>query len=217
MAHSFIARADGRLMCRLEAEERAVLAQVAGEITDLIRADLEIDESDENGQRPSEVMSEDPLARLEAETSRARTEAPRDSATQRLFPPASENDEEAGEYRRLTQGNLADAHIANLSVLRASLEVAGDIGGEGPHDEIVIERFDALSWLKALNVIRLVLADRMGIENDGDFEALQLLCSNDLEQVEAEPGVAGLEFLATLYEFASWLQATLIGALNARS
>ena len=217
MAHSFIARADGRLMCRLEAEERAVLAQVAGEITDLIRADLEIGESDETGQRPSEVMSEDPLARLEAETSRARTEAPRDSATQRLCPPASENDEEAGEYRRLTQGNLADAHIANLSVLRASLEVAGDIGGEGPHDEIVIERSDAVSWLKALNVIRLVLADRMGIENDGDFEALQLLCSNDLEQVEAEPGVAGLEFLATLYEFASWLQATLIGALNARS
>ena len=102
-------------------------------------------------------------------------------------------------------------------MLRASLEVAGDIGGEGPHDEIVIERSDALSWLKALNIIRLVLADRMGIENDGDFEALQLLCSNDLEQVEAEPGVAGLEFLATLYEFASWLQATLIGALNARS
>ena len=217
MAHSFIARADGRLMCRLEAEERAVLAQVAGEITDLIRADLEIGESDETGQRPSEVMSEDPLARLEAETSRARTEVPRDSATQRLFPPASENDEESGEYRRLTQGNLADAHIANLSVLRASLEVAGDIGGEGPHDEIVIEPSDALSWLKALNIIRLVLADRMGIENDGDFEALQLLCSNDLEQVEAEPGVAGLEFLATLYEFASWLQATLIGALNARS
>lgn len=217
MAHSFIARADGRLMCRLEAEERAVLAQVAGEITDLIRADLEIGESDETGQSPSEVMSEDPLARLEAETSRARTEVPRDSATQRLFPPASENDEESGEYRRLTQGNLADAHIANLSVLRASLEVAGDIGGEGPHDEIVIEPSDALSWLKALNVIRLVLADRMGIENDGDFEALQLLCSNDLEQVEAEPGVAGLEFLATLYEFASWLQATLIGALNARS
>ena len=217
MAHSFIARADGRLMCRLEAEERAVLAQVAGEITDLIRADLEIGESDENGQRPSEVMSEDPLARLEAETSRARTEVPRDSATQRLFPPASENDEESGEYRRLTQGNLADAHIANLSVLRASLEAAGDIGGEGPHDEIVIERSDAVSWLKALNVIRLVLAERMGIENDGDFEALQLLCSNDLEQVEAEPGVAGLEFLATLYEFASWLQATLIGALNARS
>ncbi|MCG7442961.1 DUF2017 family protein [Dermabacter vaginalis] len=217
MAHSFIARADGRLMCRLEAEERAVLAQVAGEITDLIRVDLGIGDHGYGESEPGEAMSEDPLARLEAETVSARTEIPRDSATQRLFPPASNDEDEAGEYRRLTQANLAEAHIAHLSALRASLEAAGDIGGEGPHDEIVIESADALSWLKALNVIRLVLADRMGIENDGDFEALQLLCSNDLEQVEAEPGVAGMEFLATLYEFASWLQASLIGALNARS
>ncbi len=217
MAHSFIARADGRLMCRLEAEERSVLAQVAGEITDLIRVDLGIGDQGLDDRDPREAMSEDPLARLEAETMRARTEEPRDSATKRLFPPASDNDEDAGEYRRLTQANLAEAHIANLSALRASLEAAGDIGGEGPHDEIVIERADALAWLKALNLIRLVLADRMGIENDGDFEALQLLCSNDLEEVEAEPGVAGMEFLATLYEFASWLQATLIGALNSRS
>lgn len=217
MAHSFIARADGRLMCRLEAEERSVLAQVAGEITDLIRVDLGIGDQGFNDRDPREAMSEDPLARLEAETMRARTEAPRDSATKRLFPPASDNDEDAGEYRRLTQANLAETHIAHLSALRASLEAAGDIGGEGPHDEIVIERADALAWLKALNLIRLVLADRMGIENDGDFEALQLLCSNDLEDVEAEPGVAGMEFLATLYEFASWLQATLIGALNSRS
>ncbi len=217
MAHSFIARADGRLMCRLEAEERSVLAQVAGEITDLIRVDLGIGDQGLDDRDPREAMSEDPLARLEAETMRARTEEPRDSATKRLFPPASENDEEAGEYRRLTQANLAESHIANLSALRASLEAAGDIGGEGPHDEIVIERADALAWLKALNLIRLVLADRMGIENDGDFEALQLLCSNDLEEVEAEPGVAGMEFLATLYEFTSWLQATLIGALNSRS
>ena len=217
MAPSFIARADGRLMCRLEAEERSVLAQVAGEITDLIRVDLGIGDQGLDDRDPREAMSEDPLARLEAETMRARTEEPRDSATKRLFPPASENDEEAGEYRRLTQANLAESHIANLSALRASLEAAGDIGGEGPHDEIVIERADALAWLKALNLIRLVLADRMGIENDGDFEALQLLCSNDLEEVEAEPGVAGMEFLATLYEFTSWLQATLIGALNSRS
>ncbi|MCT2149538.1 DUF2017 domain-containing protein [Dermabacter vaginalis] len=217
MAHSFIARADGRLMCRLEAEERSVLAQVAGEITDLIRVDLGIGDQGLDDRDPREAMSEDPLARLEAETVRARTEAPRDSATKRLFPSASDNDEDAGEYRRLTQANLAETHIANLSALRASLEAAGDIGGEGPHDEIVIERADALAWLKALNLIRLVLADRMGIENDGDFEALQLLCSNDLEEVEAEPGVAGMEFLATLYEFASWLQATLIGALNSRS
>lgn len=217
MAHSFIARADGRLMCRLESEERAVLAQVAGEITDLIRADLGFGDPGEGDQGASGAMSEDPLARLEAETASSLTGEPRDSAMKRLFPPASENDEEAEEYRRLAQANLADTHISNLSALRAGLEVAGDIGGEGPHDEIVIERADALAWLKALNLIRLVLADRMGIENDGDFEALQLLCSNDLEQVEAEPGVAGMEFLATLYEFASWLQATLLGALNARS
>ena len=73
MAHSFIARADGRLMCRLEAEERAVLAQVAGEITDLIRVDLGIGDHGYGESEPGEAMSEDPLARLEAETVSART------------------------------------------------------------------------------------------------------------------------------------------------
>ena len=37
MAHAFRRRADGTLACRLDGEEKAIIAQVAQETADLIR------------------------------------------------------------------------------------------------------------------------------------------------------------------------------------
>ena len=65
MAHAFRRRPDGSLACRLDGEEKAIIAQVAQETADLIRGDLGIDQGGDALRRAAE--SEDPLRRLGAE------------------------------------------------------------------------------------------------------------------------------------------------------
>ena len=65
MAHAFRRRPDGTLACRLDGEEKAIIAQVAQETADLIRGDLGIEADGGALRRAAE--SEDPLRRLEAE------------------------------------------------------------------------------------------------------------------------------------------------------
>ena len=74
MAHAFRRRGDGSLVCRLDAEEKAIIAQVAQETADLIRADLGIGAGSGAIQRAAE--SEDPLQRLEAEFASAMPASP---------------------------------------------------------------------------------------------------------------------------------------------
>src|SRR5699024_7493326 len=78
MAHAFRRRADGTLACRLDAEEKAIIAQVAQETADLIRADLGVDADADVLRRAA--TSDDPLRRLEAEFAGREARTPSDSA-----------------------------------------------------------------------------------------------------------------------------------------
>src|SRR5699024_11827872 len=76
MAHAFRRRADGTLACRLDGEEKAIIAQVAQETADLIRADLGVDADGDVLRRAAQ--SEDPLRRLEAEVAGREARTPSD-------------------------------------------------------------------------------------------------------------------------------------------
>jgi hypothetical protein len=214
MARCFLRVARG-LSAGLEAGERSVIAQVAQECADLIRVDLGVpapDEGRSTAALDAAADSEDPLQRLEAELASDRTGSePHDPAVRRLFPPAVRDDpERAAEFRRLSQSSLVRDKIEALECVVSTLDRVPMASAS-----VLIDEGEAALWLRALADMRLVLAERMGIRSDSDLDALRLLRDNDLEpETSPEDTEAGLDYLATVYEFLSWLQETLIDALD---
>ena len=190
MAYAFRRRPDGSLTCRLDGEEKAIIAQVAQETADLIRADLGLGESAEVLARAAQ--SEDPLRRLEAEFAGREPRTPSDTAIKRLFPDASADPEAAAEYRRLGQQDLADGKLADLRAVSRIL----DATGPGP-SEVSVDDDQALQLLRALNVRML---QQIGERVEGS--ALE-----DDEHV-------GSDVVIAVYELLSWLQESLLRALD---
>lgn len=210
MAHAFRRRPDGTFACRLDSEEKAIIAQVAQETADLIRADLAID-ADPEVLRDAAV-SEDPLRRLEAEFAGRDAREPSDTAVKRLFPAASEDPTLAGEFRRFGQQELVDGKLADLTTVMRVL----DSSGPG-HGEVALDDEQSLAMLRALNDVRIVLADRLDLQRDGDFDTVRMLQQIG-ERVEDAPAPdgdqVGSDIVIAVYELLSWLQESLLRALD---
>lgn len=210
MAHAFRRRGDGSLVCRLDAEEKAIIAQVAQETADLIRADLGIGAGSGAIQRAAQ--SEDPLQRLEAEFASRDAREPADSAVKKLFPDASEDPALAAEYRRLGQQDLADGKLSDLRRVMAVM----DSSGPG-RSEVFLDEADAVVFLRALNDVRIVLADRLGLQRDGDFDTVRMLQQIGQRVPDATPADqehVGGDVVIAVYELLSWLQESLLRAMN---
>lgn len=81
---------------------------------------------------------------------------PDDAAASRLHYVAHPDDPEADErFRDLTAGMLEEARAADRSAVRATLGAPSLTGDE------------AESWLRVIGEARLVLAGRVGVEEDG--------------------------------------------------
>jgi uncharacterized protein DUF2017 len=86
-----------------------------------------------------------------------------DPALARLFPKAyPDDDEAAAEFRRYTRDGLVERKSANSGLIAAALMASSD------EERITVVRDDAEHWLPALTDLRLVLAERLGIHQDGD-------------------------------------------------
>ena len=209
MAHAFRNRPDGTLACRLDGEEKAIIAQVAQETADLIRTDLGI--GSEHGAIRRAADSEDPLRRLEAEFAGRSAREPSDSAVKRLFPAASSDPDLAEEYRRLGQQDLADTKLADLQTVISLIDATGP-----EHSEVVVDEEEAIVLLRALNDVRIVLADRLGLERDGDFDTVRMLqqIGERVEEASApDDEHAGADIVIAVYELLSWLQESLLRVL----
>jgi hypothetical protein len=91
------------------------------------------------------------------------TDVADDPALARLFPNAYPDDAEAAsEFRRYTREGLVEHKSANSGRVAAALMNADGAG------RLTVERDDAERWLPALTDLRLVLAQRLGIERDDD-------------------------------------------------
>lgn len=226
MAFEFVRRADGLVMCRLDPQEKTIIAQVAQEVADLIRMDLGLDTRAPAVEEAA--GSEDPLTRLEAEMATVERE-PSDSAVRRLFPAASEDPVRARELRRLGQQTLAESKLRSLRTVMSTIDSGGPLRAE-----IVLSSQDAQAWLTALTDLRLVLADRLSVREDEDIETLRML-----QQIQADAGidpealdggtgapdgtaqvrpmsdedgasVAGPELVLAVYDLLTWLQDSLV-------
>jgi Domain of unknown function (DUF2017) len=167
--------------CRLDREEAFVLRRLAIELEALIEA--------EAGGSPRPADELEAMLRVPSEP------PPRspDPVIARLFPDAYDDAEEAAEFRRFTQLELAGGKRAALAVLRATIDEDGG--------DVTLDEEGAQLWLTALNDLRLALGERVGITEDNVDELARL----------ADDDPRGI--LYNVYELLTFLQGTLVEAV----
>jgi len=168
---------------RLDEDERELVDELLAEVSALL----------DDGLAPES----DPLEALVGITEGAST--PEDPALARLLPDAARDDPEAAaEFRRFTERGLRQRKRDALATARATLARPGPL---------VLDAGEAQAWLVALNDLRLVLAERLGLRTDDDAERL-------LAEADAMAADDPRAWMSAVYDFLTWLQETLVTALS---
>ncbi|MEJ5915202.1 DUF2017 domain-containing protein [Pseudokineococcus sp. 1T1Z-3] len=141
---------------------------------------------------------DDPLAALARQLDGPAATAPQDPALARLLPPASRDDDEAAaDFRRFAQEGLAARKRAALEQAAATLRRPSPL---------LLDDDEARAWVTALTDVRLVLAQRLGVETDEDAAQVSQRAA------EADPQDPS-SWDAALYDFLTWLQEGLADVL----
>jgi len=129
-----------------------------------------------------------------------------DPAVRRLFPDAYPEDPEASvDFRRYTIESSTDRKLQNVEDLIASLvngrdpeAIAATLSGA---DNVLVRLNPAQvqAWIRSLTDLRLTLAARLGIEEDGD---------------EPEPTDEDAAAIFDIYDWLGWVQDSLVTALS---
>jgi hypothetical protein len=202
--------------------EREVFATVVADVAELLGAGRFED-------APGDDVVADPGAAVGSWT-RAAVPAPADPAVRRLLPDASRDDDAVtAEFRRLTEADLRASKIDRLRSVWRALRGGGEVlAGTGVDDDedLVLRREDADAFAAALTDVRLVLAERLGLETEEDadrlYEALEAQAAAEeagwpdddrpARQVLADELRA---YLGSVYAALTWLQESLVTALLA--
>ncbi|MGH7640084.1 MAG: DUF2017 family protein [Candidatus Dormibacteria bacterium] len=106
-------------------------------------------------------------------------------------PRAYQEEEAEAEFRRLVGSELTENRNQDLAQVHRGLEA---------DQRILLSVEEAVAWMRALNVLRLALGERLGIVADGWEDHYTL-------QQHRQPPLATLHLL-------SWVQEGLVEALN---
>lgn len=196
----FKKRRRGGIAATFEIGEAHLLANLAGQVVELLR--------DRNGADESDA---DPLA---AQLGMGGPSLPPDDPVLlRLLPDAYRDDaEDAGEFRRFTERSLTSVKVANAETLIGSLVDGGlsfadltddlDADGGGRPVEVELDDAEVQAWLRALTDVRLSLAVRLGIETDEDT---LLVGQSEDEAIAA---------MSDIFDWLGYVQETLVSALD---
>lgn len=104
----------------------------------------------------------------------SRSEA--DPAIERLLPDAYPDDADASrEFRRLTGDDLLERRSQDVATVLHTLGLDGaDLDPESDPDAaiaVALGETEALAWMRTLSALRLVMATRLGIQNDDDHDS----------------------------------------------
>jgi hypothetical protein len=165
---SFHLERDGTVTARFETSEIALIAELSTQLTELLT-----NRSDD------------------------------DPALQRLLPDAYPDDAEASaEFRRFTADGLVERKLANASALLGSIGGATATGtaststsASGGVATLRLDPRTAQAWLRSIGDLRLTIATRLGIEQDGD---------------EGDPDNP----MTDLYDWLGYLQGSLVDVLD---
>lgn len=116
----------------------------------------------------------------------------RGDGVERLYPVAYRDDTEAAEeFARLVHGDMQKDRLAALDLVARTI------------DEDTLDHEQAEAWCGALNDLRLVLGERLGVTEDTDMSTLGLL---------RDPRAREL----ALYGWLTYLQGSVVDALASR-
>ena len=207
MARAF-QRRDGQLVAWLDVDERAVVAQLAEQVREIVAP---VGSAGGEGGHAGEV---DPFDAIVAGLGTLSTDVgspdperstgldeERDPALDRLFPAGHRGDPlEAREFRRLTEGGLRQRKADNLATLIRVVERPS--ANPADPDELALDEGEAVAAVVALTDVRLVMGERLGLRTDDDAERLERVAD---ELPEDDPAA----FAVMLYDFLTWLQESL--------
>lgn len=187
---------------RLGDDEIAVLQHVLGEVEAMLRTDDAVEDSTPEWARD---------LGLNDLSNEASMSPPEDPALARLLPDGSRDDDLiARDFRRLTEAGLRATKREAIGVAMAVLDGAAD-------GVVTLSAMQASALLRALTDVRLVLAERLGLQTDEDSAALHEWLARDIEQDGADgddDSLAGARrWLAMVYEFLTELQQVLADLL----
>ena len=206
--HAFVPVPGGHAS-RLAETERTVLARLVADTAELLGTRLAETGS---GAGTATGAGELPAAGGTRLTPDDAVLAPADPALARLLPPMSHDDPElAAELRALTEGGLRSAKVSRLETVWRELR-----GPARPGGAAVVRTGQEGAWLAALTDVRLVLASRLGIEDDDDAEEVY-----DRAQSARSGGDDGddghdpvTDALATMYAALTWWQESLLESME---
>ena len=216
-------RAPAGLACGLDDWERELLARLALEV----RALLQSDAPPGGGTGQSETSSPsrpDPVRPGESERDRRVLEAldfdldaptnhvhpgrpSADPVIAVLLPQASEDPITSMEVSSLTRARLRGDKVDRLARMAAELRAPS-----GPEGTVLVAPGQESDWLGASNDIRLVLAQRLGIESAQDAERVHAAAFQEApeEETSREQWYRGT---ALVYDMVTWWQESLVSAL----
>ena len=211
------------LVCGLDDWERELLARLALEVRALLQADA----PPIQGAGQSETSSPprpDTVRPGESEWDREVLEAldfdldpptnhvhsgrpSADPVVAVLLPQASEDPITSMEVSSLTRARLRGDKVDRLALLAAELRAPS-----GPEGTVLVAPGQESDWLGASNDIRLVLAQRLGIESAQDAEHVHSVAFQEApeEETSREQWYRGT---ALVYDMVTWWQESLVSAL----
>jgi hypothetical protein len=195
MAQAFRRKGD-TFVARMDAAEVAVVAGLMTQTRTLLEPEV----------TPTGDPFTDLVASLESAESSGNDGAPprdRDPALRRLLPDAHRGDPEvAAEFRRLTEQDLRRRKYATLTTAIEAL-------AQAEPDRLVLTREQADAVLIALTDTRLLLGERLGLQTEEDTERL----ARDFAAADLDDPTL---YAVAVYDFLTWLQESLTGALMGR-
>ena len=190
----FKRRRRGGIFATFEPGEAHMLANLSGQVVELLR--------DRNGVSESEP---DPLFAQVGMTGPLMP--PEDPVLRRLLPDAYRDDpDDAAEFRRYTEQSLSAAKVSNAELMIGSLVDGGLSFDESELEstkqiEVELDADTVQAWLRSLTDIRLSLAVRLGIETDED---VMLVGASEDEAISA---------MSEIYDWLGYVQESLVTSL----
>lgn len=212
-------RAEARgYVAELEPSERIVLAQLAGDVAQMLQEGVPPrapGSPGTGGDAPEGAWSPPGWTGPLPGTAAGHDEVspPLDPAVRRLLPDASGDVEVASEFRRFTQDDLAASKVGRL-VLLGRMLVDSEPTQAAP---FVVGRDDAEQVAGALTDVRLVLAERLDLRSDEQVEGLYDELDDEDEDGpgDADDGGAARRFLVSVFLLTGLLQESLVDGMLA--
>lgn len=161
----------------LSTPERLVLAQVTGDVVELLGGEEgifgDVEEDDQATEDAAQQQeAPDALRELFDGLDDEPVRPPTDPAVRRLLPDASSDSEIAREFRRFTDDDLRQHKVERLLLFAQLLLEAAPSSDEARQLEFVVLHEEAEAIAGALADIRLVIGERLDLRTDDDSQDL---------------------------------------------